>query len=442
MITVEITLGGRALEWRPTHGQEVLSWLLGRPWTERGQVLLWQLVEDTTRREAAIEQLVQALVALDGGASGVRGVWVRAEGQRETLDAAIARDLPGSVRPVGPAIVEHLARMNDLRPVVLLVSCDGPMHGWVEQGRRLVDLARQQRPSVPLTIILAAHSDRDTRRSYDHELLHAWPAEPLSSELMRGAERLWPLYLHHRLAWEVAGDLDMLRRMHLDASEGLPGPGEDEALEVLLNQRARAQYALVAPDVRSAWVRQLRETSWTGENPFTIFRQLPGPPLIWTPQASGVPMIIPWIARGLLAEEVAWPSGARSWLRHSLVDQRLGSELLVRCIDVESLVRRQTHDALNTGALGDETQRRLDQFERGTGEGEHAFYPRSHPSRPDEPSAFASLGEWLTALDRGRVPHIELWHRLRILRNALAHGHYVSWEMIAWLRKICQQLPS
>lgn len=442
MITVEIPLGGRTLEWRPTHGQELLSWLLGRPWTDRGQVLWWQLVEDPTTREAALEQLEQALMALDGGASDVLVRWVRAEGQRETLDAAIAQDMPGEARLIGPSLVEHLARLSDLRPVVLLVSCDGPMQSWDEQGRRLVELARQQKPPVPLTIILAAHSDRDTRRNYDHELLHAWPAETLSSELMGRAERLWPLYLHHRLAWEVAGDLDMLRRMHLSATESFPGPREDEAFEALLNQRARDQYETVDAQVRAAWVRQLRETSWTGENPFTIFRQLPGPPLIWTPQTHGVPLIIPWIARGLLSEDVAWPSGARSWLRHSLVNQRMAGELLTRCIDVESLVRRQTHEALNTGALGDETQRRLDQFERGTGEGEHAFYPKAHPARPDEPSAFASLGEWLTALDRGRVSHIELWHRLRILRNALAHGHYVSWAMIGWLREICGQLPS
>jgi hypothetical protein len=65
-------------------------------------------------------------------------------------------------------------------------------------------------------------------------------------------------------------------------------------------------------------------------------------------------------------------------------------------------------------------------------------YPAAFPARPvapDDAWAFASLGENLNST-AGRSR--SMYDNTRLLRNAIAHGHYVNWKHVEWARQLLE----
>jgi hypothetical protein len=66
-------------------------------------------------------------------------------------------------------------------------------------------------------------------------------------------------------------------------------------------------------------------------------------------------------------------------------------------------------------------------FERGRS-ADSARYPVNSPAAPTNGWEFATLGEFIAALPP--TPVRSTLHEIREIRNAMVHGHYVSWHTL------------
>jgi hypothetical protein len=126
---------------------------------------------------------------------------------------------------------------------------------------------------------------------------------------------------------------------------------------------------------------------------------------------------------------------AHHLLRPCLVAAPLANELIRRCFDLEAwvvaVVRSRTQ-----GDPPEEAVRRRALFEAGRG-WDCRYYPSSTPAAPPDAWGHVTFGEAIKGvLDRRDSPQ----ERLRKLRNALAHGHYVSWTSVTDLAEIEAEL--
>ena len=80
------------------------------------------------------------------------------------------------------------------------------------------------------------------------------------------------------------------------------------------------------------------------------------------------------------------------------------------------------------GPAAEDARFAFDRFQREPRSAPARYYPQCSPARPTSPLSFMSLGE----IARGRDSWSERHggRELADLRNAIAHGHYVSWASV------------
>ena len=267
-----------------------------------------------------------------------------------------------------------------------------------------------------------------------------WFADPVMPSIERPGRQLErPPYLALRLAWELGGDYG---RIQSETQRWSYLPGNDSTLEAEFNGMAERLWR-EAPDAlqasMKAWLQGLQPLPSPShgrrdQGPSDALREAR---LVWRPPGHSRWRPTPWVARAMLCLRIAEIS--RPYLRSCLVAAPLANELLRRCFELESwVVARVTAGVADAKAPSDAKGLFAD-FQRGS-ISERALYPADCPATPSSAWAFASFGSVIRdgGLDTRGSPHA----RLRNLRNALSHGHYVSWYAVQELLEIEAALQS
>jgi len=397
------------------HGAAALAgWLRDRPWCSGGGVR-WVRVADEDAAAAVADLIRRAVRAVDDGATGVQ-VARLAPTFSDPLTALA--EAVGCASPTGDARarVRTLGRVLDSPPWVFLI----PPGAGASPGIFAELVADLQRLTPPVALTVVGLTTTDLREADD--FVHGMPWAPMPT-LQSGED--WRWYLRQRVAWEAAGRLD-LATAWWPALSGLV-PGDDTAVERILNDGATARWRALAPAARETFTRW---SGWGATQPRGA-----GDPdaaigaLFWPPGAQPTRRPAAWAARALLLEDRA--SAGREALQRALVCAPLAREVLGRCIDLEVAVRARHPVA---GAVRTETEQVAARY-RATGTAERGHYPDGCPGMPHAAWSFAPLGEfiWAAPLDATRRM---LLHDLRGLRNHLAHGHYASWQAVRTLRRL------
>ncbi len=299
---------------------------------------------------------------------------------------------------------------------------------WWDRLVDLVDYAAKTATSGALAVI--AIDDRSLlslNPTYDFR--NGKPVGKLLSFASSAPVVMWQAYLHHRIAWEVAGNLDLAYR--LDDALGGIAVGEENALEASLNGFADALAAenqaglkeldrALAVTVRDGAARDPRH----GESDDIRALELAG--FLWPSEGRRGMHITPWAARALARTTNGLPYAWQT--RAAMVCMPLAGELLETCFELESRIRSSVLSRGVANAPSETTEEHFTRFIDG--KDGVISYPRQHPAIPSDKKdiwAFASLGEVLKATNFFTPD--AFWQTL-YLRNAVAHGHYVCWHHI------------
>jgi len=424
-MNVPVTLAGHTANWRFRSSADLDDWLSSLPWAGQGGTRVVRL------GSAALGEMIARALR-----RAVRG---HDDGGREAHVAIV----PFPAQPTALAILQAATdvqaagtRDQQVRQLaaalqawatvaVVLPPESPPPAGLVKQTAELIAQTRKLQAEAHATVIFL-----DT------------PAAPIvpdgfdftvggpSDAALASDATLWRSYAHARLAWDAAGDLG--RAMAWDAGGfARLGVGADDALEGLLNHFAETEYSRLPAAEQAKAKETLR----------LMFRRLPvkvGPDLtgcgaFWKPPGEIEARPSPWLARAMLRLNVA--PDAAFYLRGCLVCAPLAREVLGRCFDLEA--RERAAGFANRGSLPpppDAVDRFRKFVERQPGSGAE-YYPGECPAKPSDPWAFTVFGEFLNSLpfDPARK---YFTNGLRTLRNALAHGHYISWAVLSALRKL------
>jgi len=327
---------------------------------------------------------------------------------------------------------EKVAVALDGRPCVFLgqLATEPPV-AFLSEAAELQDFLGKLagRPALAILVLVSGPSAATSALTFDFTTGH--PVEAALAHLEGPQATSWTAYLHHRLAWECAGDLELaLLWASEPAVESLSRRvGDDTALETQLGQLADRRFATLEELVRDSWLAFAQQT-----------RAAPSTdgPGYWHPNPSDSSRPQAWLARALLRAETR---GAARWLLRSCINCRpLGAEILGRCLELEVALRtRHAATLISASAfVTDQTQESFRRFREGRNAA--LAYPASHPSPPDQPEdawLFASLGEVVTALDGHLTPGARRSYRdLVALRNGLAHGHHPGWAQVQAIRNL------
>jgi hypothetical protein len=158
------------------------------------------------------------------------------------------------------------------------------------------------------------------------------------------------------------------------------------------------------------------------------------------PVRTSTSLLVSWTARALPLDEVGGESALL--LRSELTCAPLAREVLGRCLALEA--RERAKLARQIGALPPppEAFTRLESFQRPEAKGDGLLYPQASPARPREAWAFAEFGAFVETAERAGASRRQVseLHALRLLRNALAHGHYTGWYAVRRLVEIERHL--
>jgi hypothetical protein len=430
-----ITLAGHTADWRFRDSAALDAWLASAPWQNRSEVRVVR-VSSPELAPVFMAALTRAVRGHDAGRSGVAfhevGVGQLAAG----LPAALAEllEVPGGLNRF--EMMRQTARALAGRPGVILVPPTGePGTGQLAQATDWLDRLRRADPAVQVAMLLL-DTPRERLAGKVFDLSVGLPVDRLLSG-GGSAGVLWRGYLHHRLAWESAGDLE---RANAAVVVRALAVGADAEFEKLLNESARAAYEAV-PGARRQAVRQYLEERVRGTRPRGWLAgraaDLEQDRLLWRPSGvGGQATAAPWLARALLLAQVV--PVCEFLLRDGLVCAPLAHELLGGCFDLEGQERAVLFARRVNQAPPDRAIERWRAFGEPCAM-QAGLYPPGCPARPEDAWPFATFGEFLSVMAPDD-PRRDAWYDLLNLRNHVAHGHYVGWAAVQKLREVEERL--
>jgi hypothetical protein len=437
-VNLMVSVAGHTAEWRFRDSHRLDNWLATRPWLGRNEARVVRIT-GASRAPEFLACLRRTMRGHDDGASGVAFLEVRADALADGLLPALADVL--EVPPAGNRFdLQHrLAERLTEGPTVFLVP-PAPQHRpqlLEEAGDWLDRLGKA--PPAGHVLLLLADTPRQRLAGPSFDLSVGLPAERLLAPPPGSEEVLWRGYLHHRLAWEAAGDLERVAEWEQAVGAAALVPGNDSDFERQLNRTARARYEDLPPLARQGVreyleheVRQTRPRNWLTQRA----GQLEQEQLLWRPPGDEEPLVVPWLARALLlAGEVPL---CIFHLRTCLVCAPLARELLDRCFDLEARERAALWARRSNRAPPTKAVERWGLFQE-PGSFQASLYPLGCPACPDDAWPFATFGEFLTVMAAGD-PRRDVWDDLLKLRNHLAHSHYAAWPAVQRLRAIEAEL--
>jgi hypothetical protein len=429
-----ITLAGHTADWRFRDSAALDAWLASAPWQNRSEVRVVR-VSAAELAPVFMEALTQAVRKHDNGRSGVAFHALGVGPLTGGLPAALAEllEVPGGLNRF--EMMQQTARALSGRPGVILVPpAREPRLRLLEEATDWLDRLRRANPAVQVAMLLL-DTPRQRLAGRVFDLSVGLPVD----RLLGGATNaggLWRGYLHYRLAWESAGDLE--RAQAAEGARSLPA-GADGEFEKVLNESARSAYEAVHGARRQA-VRQYLEERVRGTRPRGWLAgraaDLEQDRLLWRPSGAGQPTAAPWLARALLLAQAV--PVCDFLLRDGLVCAPLAHELLGRCFDLEGQERAVLWARRASQAPPDRAVERWRSFGE-PGAMQARLYPPGCPARPEDPWPFATFGEFLSVMAPDD-PRRDAWYDLLNLRNHVAHGHYVGWAAVEKLREVEERL--
>ena len=394
---LDVALAGVSWPWILDCERELDGWLRATPWLTTGATLAVVTPSDPGETIAMFRRSVHHW---DAGRSDVRIVELDVA---DDVTVAVTNWL-GVTTSNQRTLAASLGDDLECRPAVfIIVTPSARAPRAADDAENLRDwVAKLGHERGPLFVIFhdGAPLPRGSMRAN-----HGWPVGLADRVVDSPQSEAWRHYLHLRIAWEVDGQLDDAANCGARFSD--IRLGDDDACEAALNGFAQSRFRSL--DRRRQ--QTLREAHATdGDSRERIGRRQVG---------------APWIARALLLEGVT--TSARRSLRAELICRPLVERLLNGCFELEASLRRclgerydECEDDLAHAAYG----RYADQTARCM---ERELYPSEHPAPPRDVWDFVSLGTLLSVIGE-RAPE------LRLLRNALSHGHYVNWHAVTLLR--------
>jgi hypothetical protein len=435
-LNLPVSLVGHIGRWR-FHGSPRLDALLAaEPWARGGVTGVIRTVPGYSRE--LTDALVREVRGSNGGRVDVRFLIVPAELLADGLVVALDRiRRPGAeLQPGGLELVERVSDWLTNQPTVILVGpapCGlGP--GILTEARDLHDWTLKK---VAERAITALVFDTSAERAGGNpiDLTVGWPVDPTLSSYADGIFHMWRSYLYSRISWETAGDLS---RAGSWAEAGFTNLSDedDDACEGLLNRLAEEEYSRIgkgsANELSEYVVQFLSPIRSRGD----LLRRAEGllpERLVWRPDGSGWPQPVPWAARAMLARGDA--AEATPMLRGSLICRPIAREVLGRCLDLEHRERAVCWSHRTKCIPPPDAADRWSGYCNDAGHHARAFYPANCPAEPRDAWSFASFGEFIHAV-APNSPLWSAWHDLRLLRNDVAHGHYLCWKSVTKLLEI------
>jgi len=442
---LSVRLAGLDVPWRFADSARFEAWLVSRPWLGDGSILGLR-VSGSLQVELLGAALPNAVRAADGGASEVVCRFTTlAVGQRGADLVANVLDINV---PGGRERLEVMADALDLQPRVLMVDASfGAGTAALDHVARELDTLREElrklRRSAALTVLIFHRNLTAPPELESLDLDFGSPSVGPLEARFTGTSWRWSSYMHTRTCWEAGGQIDRAHGWDTLLMTSVVGLGHDESFERALNELARAEWSAVArQDQREVLdlvhlgsaARSKRDDKSVRIEYLTRVR------LLWRPLGVGASRPVPWVARALLLEGQALE--AHSLLRGALVCSPLLREAIVRCLDLEAQMRAYHRGNLRTDGPSDEdgnAARAFDSFVRGIESFDRQFYPPGCPAVPRDAWAFQEFGGFLRSIDVSR-PRFAGLNRLRLLRNSLAHGHFVCWKTLELLDSLEREL--
>jgi len=440
-VICHVRLGNHSGDWTFAGSTALRQWLELCPWQDRGGFCSIRIPGPTS--VAALQQLLRhSVFAADGGQSDrLRFRLIEAFPGDGTLRAAVADALDVSPELPRRELRRELADRLRHAPTVFAVLPRDQNHAgafW-QEARTFVDEMSKTSEQPAVTLIFLETPGLTSISETVFDLSIGWPIEPLFQHTRETESRLWNSYVHNRLAWECAGNLERAPKWHPPSLS----PGNDEGLEEFLNLVADREAAELGETLHAQLLSHvsglLKKAS---ERAFET--ELFDAGLLWRPPGTRTLRLIPWVARHLLEHDA--PAGMRWYLRGCLVCEPLASEILSACLDLEVRVRALIGSIVRPPlpVAPPVAERVHAAFRQGDAPG--VYYPKAHPSPPSgdgDAWVFAPFGDFVRGLDywRSRDAGRRL-ERLARLRNALAHGHYVCWAHVTDAASLIREIES
>lgn len=413
---IPVRIGPEEHTWRLPGSGALEDWLAAQPWDEAHTPLVartprtmeddlhgWLLGE--VRRADTHEDHVGLL-------------------EIPTRDARSCREALARWLEIGDTSTRGLAvalnRMARSRPRIFLVLLEAD-HAPAEWSALLADLqdvdSKLEDPG-PLAFILATSAISEAVAA-QCRLDIGWPAPAFEGG--PAPRSRWGAYVHERVAWHCGGQLELVREVG-DLVSTL-ARGDDVALEAVLDQHARASLARVEEPLLD---RLRMSVSASRHHPELLI-----PAGLVGLESSGA-RPAPWLARGLLREVPDHLD--RRQLESLVVCRPLAGRLLGRCIGLEAQLRDRLLPDASEAVEDPQAARTVKRLLRDSAAIEHQLEPKGRV-RTLEPKEMASMHSLLEDASMPSSKRKRL-HRLRLVRNALAHGSGASWKAVEVLAEL------
>ncbi len=439
---VSVSVGGHESRWRFPETTKLEQWLDGDGWTSLGGVKTIR-IPNQRYFERFSEAIKQSII---GGLS---------ERHDARIDGFAFAGTSTSELTISQAILERMnlnmmqseytslceaARVFEAYPYAYLIhithgDASFCIENAIEFTERISKVGGQRSP----LILFFCSGDVGPLQS-SCELLRGFPEDPSLCGLEIDDQQLWRLYLHIRVAWETGGELERCERWERSYSFSQIPYNQDAMLEHQLNRASMSDFQALPTEIQ----QELNKYCDSLVQEVKIDRRhialLQRNGLLLDQRGTHSSMVNPWAARALIQSRS--DTRAKSFLGRSLVCTPIANELLSYCFSIEAQERAVCSKCnLDSGLASEVAQIAFTKYINKDAFSEAAFYPSECPIAPDSVWQFASFGELIhqTAHAFGRQRNDDR-HTLRRLRNAIAHGHYVSWAMVTCLRNLLSKL--
>jgi hypothetical protein len=438
-VNVPVHLSGHTATWRFRDSARLDAWMTDQPWRQSGGVIVVRIAGEAQAGETATA-LGRAIRAADS--LGNVQVHTLDETRLEPgLKSAVAESLGVQRGDANSSWLRRVARELEV-PTVFVTMPTG--RAPLEDAAWLRDIVPGLSRNASATFVLMDLPGRPLAPDH-HDLSIGEPADGLLAQLRVPLPLLWRVYLHVRIAWELGGN--PILAMKADREHGLAElpVGEDVSLEREFNRHADVRYGTLTPELRAAlriYLRWRADPALVISEPPGSVRDLEDEGLLWRPVGEQRLRPVGWLARVILRHDR--DAGARSLLRSCLICAPLLREVLARCLNLESHDRTCCHpepppDGFSPNSERCRAFRRMSEqqsrFERGDPESVYCYYPAGCPAVPDDVWDFGSY-DMILSSSRLLPARGSSQQLLKRLRNALAHGHYLSWQALLDLQQV------
>jgi hypothetical protein len=426
-VRLRVNLQGHVAEWSTSGAGELSAWLASHPWQSGGICAIH--CADDAPEELIVDAISRAAHAANQGVTRLR---VERFERGSEPDVSPVRQLKSRL-----SVDEGLAHYEAVRALkkeisaysfVFVFSTHSKFDpAWWWELRSVADLLAKGEPAIGLcAAILDPIRMIDSVSCFDFQSAHPDSevlCDPDDSDSLR-----WRRYLHQRIAWESGGNItaaywidEFVKGIRL---------GDDSDLETRLG--AAADSLMKSKEVEALVHEHLGRMDSVGTNvlPFDADNtqsRLSKSGVLWRPPLGSSLEVVPWACRAVL--RAAKSSHSLDRLRSNLVCAPLRGEIFQLCLRAESAVRQSLVRRTKRSPAPVSSANAIDRLIRGHDECLH--YPPGYPMPPvraGDEWTFATFGEFLNAHHSGDV--LEHHRRLLGLRNAVAHGHYMTWRHV------------